>query len=160
MKVIAFFLLIVTVVSIAGCDGGYRQDIDTIQIAQKIETVVDSNFTNLNDNSTLILRLGEQGKVDLVNEYTIGYNSDNYDEYGIIKTSSETDANEVALGIINYYFPMKEELMKNYNPDLYEKIDKATCHCLGVYVLYTILSINDSKNALDVTKKALKEKVD
>jgi len=156
-KIIALVTLVFIMLSVlTSCKAEYKSDVKVSDIADKIkENLAAKDKIKKTNNEFLEYTLGVEPS--LVSEFVIMKNSENYDEFGVIKAKSKDNAKEVQNVILEQYFPAKDGYMKNYFPDLYAKIQKAECLVLGDYVVYFILSESERTASIKDVKDLLKK---
>lgn len=85
--------------------------------------------------------------------------SANLNEVGIFHFSSTEDAKSGEQSIKNYLVAKDESFRNsiNYTPDEYPKIENAKTKVIGNYVVYTILTAEDSAKVIDAIEAQLAE---
>ncbi len=85
--------------------------------------------------------------------------SANLNEVGIFHFSSAEDAKSGEQSIKNYLVSKDESFRNsiNYTPDEYPKIENAKTKVIGNYVVYTILTTEDSAKVIDAIEAQLAE---
>ncbi len=91
-------------------------------------------------------------------EYSIQMNSKgiNIDEFGIFKGSDAKQTANIETAVKDYLAYRVDGWMPEYMPEERPKLDNAQIKTMGNYVMYVILSDDDSKTALGEFEKALK----
>ena len=151
-------IMIPLVACFSACAHSYKNDLDAAEVINSVKVSLN-NFDDMQslDAGQLLIRLDDEALADVVSDFQILYNSENYDEFAVLKADSNEAAKNVADKIKSHYFPMKESLMATYNPDLYAKIDGAVCEVYGQYVAYAILSQGEREDVMQAVKAELKK---
>lgn len=155
-KIISLFTLVLILFSVlSSCAKDSKSNVPVSEVANKILENVKVK-DGLTDGDAMFLEYTLFVSPDLVSDFKIKYSTTNYDEFGVIKAKNSDDAKEVQNVILEQYFPAKDGFMKNYEPDLYTKIENAECLVFGEYVVYFILSNSERTASINDVKELFK----
>ena len=164
--VICLLLSICLLLPLTACDGGsYRNDLTAAEVSAAVTNALPAGdgWRQVSDQYISASSWGDDYEDYLakVAEYRIvvSENSDmNVDEVGVFKCKSEKDAKAVKEFAQNYLTAKVLQLtplLESYNTAELPKLDYATVHVMGRYVMYTILSSADTTAAGSAMEKAL-----
>ena len=151
---------------LASCDSGnWRDDLTSAQLCDSVTAALPAGdgWRQVSDSYISPSSWGEDYADYLakVTDYRIvvSENSDmNVDEVGVFLCKSEKDAKAVKEFAENYLAAKTlqlKPLLESYNTAELPKLDYATVHVMGRYVMYTILSSADTTAAGSAMEKAL-----
>ena len=150
-KILIFLLIAIICISFFGCGKRYETNIKASEIAESLKRsiVTDGGYRAPSESfMTINLGIPEHYMKDF--EIIVAKDDVNQNEIGVFRAESRSDAKEIAKYCQKYI----DNVQANYNPDYdpFEatKVDNATVHIFGVYVIYTILTPEDTDYALIV----------
>ncbi len=117
-------------------------------IAEYIGTEING-FENLAEASEDYIKYCMKSELELYSEYIVLYPfaGNTYNEFGIFKVHKEDDIKRGIEEIRGYLAFKTENWDTRYMGSEFDKIKNAKVYSFGKYILYTILSPNDSKTA-------------
>lgn len=94
----------------------------------------------------------------LFGDYTVMVNvyGANVDEYGIFKAGEDMSAAKIQTVVQAYLDLRVQSWMDEYMPEEKYKVEDASCEVIGDYVMYCILSAEDSQTAFATFEELLK----
>ena len=116
-------------------------------------------FEHLSEASEDYIKYCTQGDLSAFSEYIVLYpfSGEKYNELGVFKVSDTHNVDDGVSVIRKYLSFKKSNWDTRYNGDEYNKICNATITTQGKYILFTILSDEDSKTTIKLFKKLLKK---
>ena len=143
-KLIPILLCLVFIVSLCACnESDYKNDVSSKDIADAIVTSINDadGFTSPDSD---FVEFNMEGVSALCEDYTVMLStvSININEFGIFRTKSEKDAEQIA-ALCQKYIDQKVDSYMNgpqYLPEEYPKIQNASVKVYGCYVVYTVLT--------------------
>ena len=117
-----------------------------------------SGFENLTEASADYIKYCMKSDLSLYSEYIVLYPfaGTTYNEIGIFKVKNADDIDKGVKEVNNYLNFKKENWDTRYLGDEFKKIENAKITPFGQYILYTILSENESKDVIEEFKDELK----
>lgn len=152
---------------LAACDGGYRVDLTSSEVMASVKAtlpagdgyrVAGDGFINASDWGADYQKLID-ALID--RQILLSESSDtNIDEVGILRCQNAKIADD-ARSIVEDYLAAKKlrltPLLESYNPNEIPKLDNARVTVCGPYILYTILSAEETGEAHEAFRSALAE---
>ena len=144
-KILTLFLALVACLSLASCSKKYVTDVEASVISKALEEGIttDGGYV-VPDESFFTFNIGAPDR--LVNEYRIivAKDEDNQNQIGVFKTSNKKDAKELAKYCQNHVNNEKANYDYNLDAEEAQKLKNAQVNVFGTYVVYTILSPEDT----------------
>ncbi|MBE6679433.1 MAG: DUF4358 domain-containing protein [Ruminococcaceae bacterium] len=122
-------------------------------VGEKIE-----GFDNLSEASTDYIKYCMTSDLSIYSEYIVMYPfaGSQYNEFGIFKVRDKNNLQSGVKEVENYISFKKSNWDTRYMGEEFKKIDNAKVTVCGHYILYTILSENESKSAARKFENMLK----
>lgn len=157
-KFLILILAIVTCMSFAGCTKKYVKDVEAIAISKALQRSIttDGGYREAGE-SFMPLNIG--APEHCIKEFRIVVAADdvNQNEIGVFRANSTGNAKEIAKYCQKYIDNEKANYNPDYEPDEAVKVENATVHVFGIYVVYTILTPEDTDYALIVIDNLISE---
>ncbi len=160
MKKIVALIIIVAVLATALCACGGNSETKNVPAADIAAAVADK--IGKTDSLTAVEANWIKGwmKTDasLFGDYTVMLNTygANVDEYGIFKAGEEMSAAKIETVVQSYLDLRVQSWMDEYMPEEKYKVEDASYEVIGDYVMYCILSAEDSEAAFATFEGMLK----
>ncbi len=157
-KIALSLALVMLLCLLAACGGGSaaRNDVAVKDISDAIAAALgNENFVEPPESYiTGSMKIDPSAFV----EYRIQMNSKgvNIDEFGVFKGKDADDTAKIQQTVKDYLAYRDESWMPEYMPEERPKLDSAQVKTMGNYVIYVILSDDNSKLAIGEFEKALK----
>lgn len=159
MKRLFTILLAITLcISLTGCMTKYVDDVSAPSLSDALERGVkaDGGYRE-SDDDFMTISIGVPDYY--IKDYRIVLARDdmNANEIGVFRANSKSDAQEIAKYCRRYVDIKASGWNYDYNPDENVKIENAKVHVFGVYVIYTVLTPEDTDYALIVIDNLIAE---
>lgn len=131
-----------------GTDDVLRNDVPSADISAAIDDAISSEGLITVEESYIAGRM--QIDTAKLADYVVRITSIGtaIDEYGVFRALDEASAREIAAQVQGYLDRYLESWMDEYRPEEKPKLLAAEVHTKGVYVIYTIMSDDNSAAAL------------
>ncbi len=151
-----FCVLLVFILLFSSC-AMIKDDMPVQLLAMAIGEKIEG-FENLAEASTDYIKYCMSSDLSLYSEYIVLYpfSGTKYNEIGIFKVRDKKDLQKGLKELENYLLFKKSNWDTRYMGDEFKKIETAQVKSCGHYILYTILSENESKSAIRKFEKLLK----
>ncbi|MGE4352758.1 MAG: DUF4358 domain-containing protein [Oscillospiraceae bacterium] len=158
MKKSGFFALLLILILLTGCgssDTEYKTDVALSDLAEAVDAVIDSDSLVAMDDSYLVnaMQLDPENFAD----YMVKINATgvNIDEYGIFKAQDDESVDSVKAAAEGYLQLRLDNWMPEYMPEELPKLENAQVKVCGRYVMYAILSDEQSQAAFSAFEATL-----
>ncbi len=164
-KLITISLLILSLaLCLSACNVSYRDDATSKEVADKmLGSVSIDGGCDSTDSDYVSLEFPSAGTVESsVSDWYIyaSKSTVTVDEFGVFHVKSGQDVNAVKKAVEEYvqYMQLKLEVyLQTYDPAETVKLENAEVFVCGNYVIYTILSENDTAAVKSAAEDLLKE---
>lgn len=154
-------LVLLMLVAAVSCGAGYKDDVKAATLsASALEKIpVEGGYSNADAD---FIEFTFPACAEYADDYAIAYASNtsaNINEVGVLHAANTEDAGKLFDATKQYLADRKDAWMNaiNYTPDEHPKMENAVCRQYGNYVVYTILTNEDSSAVLDVIEGQLKK---
>lgn len=147
MKVYVIILLILlTPLTLCACAGGYRSDIGCAELGERIASSVPLDGGYFMQSENYLHYYFPEFEGDAAMFKSASNSSEN--EFGIFKSSGNANARALCERYIERQRSEYLSAKGNYTPQEYEKYKNAAVYTCGNYVIYTIMTPEDSASLL------------
>ena len=146
-KITAFLLITVIIFSMTACGNKYFDDLPAKDLSDALERgiVTDGGYREA-DSDFLTFHIDGGNKYIKDFRIILAVNSgENASEIGVFRANNEADAKSLAKLCQSYINNKKAHWNYDYNPDENVKIENADVKIFGVYVVYTVLTPEDTE---------------
>ena len=157
-RIVVLFLTLLTCISFVGCSKKYVTNIESAKISEALQRsiVTDGGYREPSERfMTINIGVPEH----YIKDYRIIVAKDdvNQNEIGVFRANTKNDAKEIAKYCRKYLDNEIANYNPDYNPDEAVKLQNAVVNVFGIYVIYTILSTDDTDYALIVIDNLISE---
>ncbi len=149
MKFLKSLILVIAMATFVGCSSDEAaSDIAVADLATAVDTAISADSLVAVEQNYLTNSM--QIDVENFSEFAVKVNSTgvNIDEYGIFKVKDDIDVEEARKGIVAY-LQVREDTWMGYLPEELPKLEAASVKVEGQYIMYAILSDEQSELAYD-----------
>ena len=157
-RLLILLLALVTCFSFVGCSKKYVTNVSALKISEALQRsiITDKGYKEPSE-SFLSINLGIPEHYIIDFRIVVANDVTNENEIGVFRSTSQSDATEIAKYCQKYLNNVKANFDPNGDPDEAEKVNNATVHIFGIYVVYTVLSPEDTDYALIVIDNLIAE---
>lgn len=157
-RVLILLLALVTCFSFVGCSKKYVTDVSALKISEALQRsiITDKGYKEPSENF-LSINIGVPEHYITDFRIVVASDEENRNEIGVFRSPSQSDAKELAKYCQRYINNVKANYDLGHDPDEDAKVENATVHIFGIYVVYTILSPEDTDYALIVIDNLIAE---
>ena len=145
---------------LAGCAGArYKSDVPCEDVTKKAVEILSDGLEYAEfDGSHVDMYFNKAAFEDFFVIYSTETNDIN--EIGVFRAADERSAKQTEAACLDYVKTMRDEqraFISSYAPDELPKLERARVHRYGNYVVYTILTPEETDAVLDGTKQLLRK---
>lgn len=158
-KTVSILLCAVTLcLLLCACGSSVRDDVAVADISAQVAQAIGKT-DSLTAATESYIKGYMKTDVSQFGEYSMMINAygANIDEYGIFKAGENMTAAEIKTTVENYLQLRRDSWMEEYMPEEKPKLSSAEVRVVGDYVMYCILSAEDSKTAFAAFEDCLKK---
>ena len=157
-KFLVSILALITCLSFVGCTKKYVKNIEANEISKALQRSITTEG-GYREAGESFMPLNIAAPEHCIKEFRIVEATDdkNQNEIGVFRANSTADAKEIAKYCQKYIDNEKANYNPDFDPDEAVKTDNAKVHIFGIYVIYTILTPEDTDYALIVIDNLISE---